>query len=101
MAAVSSRYARALAEAVSGGMTGAANVDAELTAFATMMKSSADLRNVLTSPAVAIAKKKELLKALGRKMGVSLATQNFLFVLADHKRLEVLDEILPLYRAEM
>lgn len=103
MAAVSSRYARALVDAVTGGKIAAdpANVEQQLQSFATMMKESADLRNVLISPAVATSKKKGLIGALGGKMGLTQVTRNFLFVLLDHKRIGLLPEILPMYRAEM
>jgi len=103
MAAVSSRYARALADAVTGTAApeGSANVEQQLQDFVTMTRQSADLRNILISPAVAVTKKKSLIAALGAKLGLSLAARNFLFVLVDHKRIALLDEILPLFRTDM
>ena len=103
MAAVSSRYARALADAVSGTSQpeGSANVEQQLQDFVTMTHQSSDLRNILISPAVAAAKKKSLIAALGAKVGLSQAARNFLFVLVDHKRIALLPEILPLFRADM
>ena len=58
MAAVSSRYARALADAVTGTSQpeGSANVEQQLQDFVTMTHQSSDLRNILISPAVAAAK---------------------------------------------
>ena len=103
MAAVSSRYARALADAVTGGRvaTDAATVEQQLHGFLGLIEESADLRNVLISPAVGAAKKKSLVEALGSKMEFSSVTRNFLFILVDHKRMALLPEIMPLYRAEM
>ena len=54
MAAVASRYARALADAVTGGKIAAdaAAIETQLLAFQALMQESSDLRNVLISPAV-------------------------------------------------
>lgn len=103
MAAVSSRYAHALADAVTGtsAPAGSDAVDQQLQDFVAMTHASADLRNVLLNPAVATAKKKSLIAALGVKMGLSAAAKNFLFVLVDHKRIGLLEEILPLFRADI
>src|SRR5258706_1256678 len=103
MAAVSSRYSRALADAVTGGRVAAdaRAVEQQLNDFLAMMQSSADLRNVLTSPAVSTAKKKSLVGALGDKLALSVVARNFLFVLVDQKRMDLLHEIMPLFRAEM
>ena len=89
MAAVSSRYARALADAVTGGKIAAdaAAVEQQLHDLAALMRENADLRNVLISPAVATAKKKSVVAALGGKLGFSTPAQNFVFVLVDHKRI--------------
>jgi F-type H+-transporting ATPase subunit delta len=102
MAAVSSRYARALADVVTGGkMAGSESVEDQLKDFLGLLQESADLKNVLTSPAVKPKQKKSLLEALGAKLGFSLIARNFLFVLVDHKRIALLHEILPLFRVEM
>ncbi len=102
MAAVASRYARALADAVTGAkVSGGEHVESQITGFLGMMQSSADLRNVLTSPAVKAKAKKQLVDALGSKLGFSTLARNFLFVLVDHKRIALLQEILVLFRAEM
>jgi F-type H+-transporting ATPase subunit delta len=92
-----------LADAVSGTSQpeGSANVEQQLQDFVTMTHQSSDLRNILISPAVAAAKKKSLIAALGAKVGLSQAARNFLFVLVDHKRIALLPEILPLFRADM
>jgi len=102
MAAVSSRYARALADAVTGGkMAGSELVEDQLKGFLGLLQESADLKNVLTSPAVKPTQKKNLLETLGGKLGFSILARNFLFVLVDHKRITLLHEILPLFRLEM
>jgi F-type H+-transporting ATPase subunit delta len=103
MAAVSSRYARALADAVTGSAApaGCETVEAQLQSFVAMTQESADLKNILVSPAVPVAKKKSLIAALGEKVGLSTAARNFLYILVDHKRIALLGEILPLFRADM
>ena len=103
MAAVASRYARALADAVTGGRIAAeaGAVEQQLHGFLGLMQESADLRNVLISPAVGTAKKKMLVEALGGTLGLTPVTRNFLYILLDHKRMALLQEILALFRAEM
>jgi F-type H+-transporting ATPase subunit delta len=102
MAAVSSRYARALADVVTGGkMSGSELVEDQLKVFLGLLHESADLKNVLVSPAVKPKQKKNLVEALGAKLGFSTIARNFLFVLVDHKRIALLHEILPLFRIEM
>jgi len=102
MTAAASRYARALADAVGDVAHGTEhNVESQIRDFAAMVHESADLHNVLASPAVPTVKKKSLIEALGAKMGLTKLVRNFLFVLIDHKRIGLLQEILPLYLAEM
>ncbi len=103
MAAASSRYARALADAVTGSRApdGSASVEEQLRAFAALTHESADLRNILATPAVPAAKKKAVVDALIAKLGFAKAARNFLYILIDHKRMGLLDEILPMFRAEL
>jgi F-type H+-transporting ATPase subunit delta len=105
MAAVSSRYARALADAVTGGklatLLSPEQVEDQLQGFLGLMQESADLRNVLTSPAVKAKQKKALVETLGGKLDFSIVARNFLFILVDHKRIALLHEILPLFRVEI
>jgi F-type H+-transporting ATPase subunit delta len=101
MAAVSSRYARALADVVTGPKPLAEPdaVERQLSDFYATVQGSADFRNLLESPAVQASKKKTLLDSLAPRMELSRVARNFLFLLVDHRRMGNLGEILTLFRA--
>ena len=104
MPAIGARYARALADVVTAPNPPATAdaVEAELREFLDLIHESADLRNILASPAVNATKKRSIVEALGARIGTSGLSQvakNFLFVLMDHRRLPLLEEILPAFRA--
>lgn len=90
--AVANRYARALADVV-GPRGNYREILAELQDFAAVLHGSAELREVMETPAVAIAEKKKVLQAILARAGVSEVTRNFLLILADHYRLGLLGEI--------
>src|SRR5215469_6312878 len=95
-AAVSARYADALADVVTaaGSAVRAQDALAELRAFADTLHSSADLYNALTSPAIPITRKKAVVGRIAEDLQLSRVTRNFLFVLIDHRRIPALTEIL-------
>jgi F-type H+-transporting ATPase subunit delta len=99
--AVANRYARALVGVVTkpGAPATPDSTATELGAFLGAFRSSADLRNVLLSPAVAPQKKKNLLASLGARLGFSRSTQNFLYVVTDHRRLNLLGEMLAAFES--
>jgi F-type H+-transporting ATPase subunit delta len=94
---VANRYARALAEVVapSGDYGG---VLQELQEFVTAYRESFELREVFASPAVALPQKMNVLVAIGRKLGESPVTLNFLRVLLANYRMPLLEEALQAYR---
>jgi F-type H+-transporting ATPase subunit delta len=94
-AALANRYARALADVVTapGSEVTAEEAVAQLGAFAALLESSSELRRVLTSPTVPPARKKALLARLGSRLGVARTTQNFLYVVSDHRRLGLLGQM--------
>jgi len=61
--------------------------------FENAIGSSADLRSVLISPAVPNSRKKAVVARIAKALGVSRITQNFFFVLIDHRRIDGLAEI--------
>ncbi len=99
--ALANRYAQALADVVTrpGAATGAAAVTAELGAFLAAFRTSLELRNVLLSPAVALARKKSLIAVLGGRLGLSRIALNFLYVVTEHRRLTLLGEMLAAFEA--
>jgi F-type H+-transporting ATPase subunit delta len=92
LSVLAQRYASALADVTleRGNAEGAKK---ELGNFAEMFKVSADLRNFLETPAVSRESKHGLIQKLGARMGLSPAVRNFLYVLVDHRRMAMVDEI--------
>jgi F-type H+-transporting ATPase subunit delta len=101
MAAVASRYARALADVLTGPQPPdtAGTVEQQLRDFLGLVEESVDLRNLMDSPAVAAARKKALVETLGARIGLGKTARNFLFILVDHRRIPLLAEILPAFRS--
>jgi F-type H+-transporting ATPase subunit delta len=98
--AIANRYAQALGEVVSqpGSLVGPEAALQQLEAFQQLLAESADLNTVLASPAVAPAKKRALVARLGERLGLPVPVRNFLFVVIDHRRMEVLPEIIRALR---
>jgi len=98
-AAVATRYAQALADVVNaaGPAVRAQDVLAELRAFEGALRSSADLYNALTSPAIPVSRKKAVVARIADDLQVSRITRNFLFVLIDHRRVPALTEIVQTF----
>jgi len=99
--ALANRYARALVEVVTkAGAAGTPEtVIGQLAAFQDVFRGSAELRSVLLSPAVPPAKKKAIIAGLGSRAGLGQVARNFLYVVADHRRLTLLSEMLAAVQA--
>lgn len=93
--AVVSRYANALADVVTGASAAVQPADAaaQLRAFADVVAGTQDLRNVLISPTVSLARKNAVISRLAEILGTSRVVRNFLMVLSDHRRLGALSEV--------
>src|SRR5215472_5386255 len=94
--AVVNRYANALADVVLAPRSDVNPHDAavQLRAFNDAVEESADLRSVLSSPAVPIARKRVVLKDIAGKLGASRVVRNFILVLSDHRRMAALGQVL-------
>jgi len=93
--AIASRYARALADVV---LDPSAGTDPQaacggLATFAELLAGSAELRSALHSPAVAPARKRDVVSRICEVVGAPTVIRNFLFVVINHRRLDLLDEI--------
>lgn len=99
--AIANRYASALGDVVSktGSPVSPADAMAQLQAFHQLGEESRELTNVLASPAVAPGKKRQLVRTLGERLGVSVPVRNFLYVLIDHRRIGLLGEMIEAYRS--
>ncbi len=100
MSALAQRYAAALADVVLERDDAAAAKEG-LTAFVEAFFLSADLRNFLASPAVPKPAKQAVIEKLGARLKLGPAVRNFLFVIVDNRRMDVLREIAQAFEAEL
>ena len=94
--AVVNRYASALVDVVVSSTAGidAALAVQQLRQFAAAIHSSPDLRTVLASPAVSIARKRLVIRRIAAALQVERIILNFLLVLNDHRRAEALAQVI-------
>ena len=87
-AAVASRYARALADVVLAPASRVApdRVLQDLRSFEQALANSPELASALESPAVKRPRKRAVIARLAQSLNLSPVAQNFLLVLADHRR---------------
>ncbi len=97
--AVATRYAKALVDVVTAANSGLdpQAVLGQLKDFEAMVASSADLRNVLLSPAVAASKKRAVIAQLSTPLGITEKLRNFFYVLVDHRRVNLLGSVAQAY----
>ena len=98
--AVAQRYAAALAD-VALERKNAERVQRDLHAFGETFFSSSDFRNALESPAVNREIKNRVIEAIAAKMGLDAAVRNFIYLVVDHRRTEMLPEIQRAFRGEL
>ena len=97
MKSASLQYANALADvALAQGAADAAVK--QLADFAAAFGVSAELRNFLSSPAVARDAKHGVIEKIAARVGAGKIIRNFLFVIADHQRLIFCRKLWPLFR---
>jgi len=70
----------------------------QLKDFVAAFDESAELRNVLASPAVPKEEKHGVIEKIGTRLGATKIIRNFLFVVADHHRTHMLPEILETFQ---
>jgi F-type H+-transporting ATPase subunit delta len=97
--AVVNRYANALADVVLSPDSGVQPPQAveQLRAFDSLVASSSDLRSVLSSPAIPVARKRAIIKELAAKMGFATVMRNFVLVVNDHRRAAALAQIVDAF----
>jgi len=100
LSAVVQRYAAALADVAAERKIGDV-VRRDLDAFAETFSSVADLRNALESPALNAEVKRRVIEDLAVAMKLDSAVRNFIFLLVDHRRTELLPEIQQAFREEL
>lgn len=94
--AVVNRYASALVDVVVSSTAGIEPAVAlqQLRAFNAAIKGSADLRIVIASPAVSIARKRLVIRRIADALQLERIIRNFLLVLTDHRRAEALSDVI-------
>jgi len=74
-------------------------VKKQLGDFGAAFAESAELRNILSSPAVERATKHGVIEKLSARLGASRIVRNFLFVVIDNQRTHLLPEILQTFES--
>ena len=101
MAAIASRYARALVEVVVDLGIEPSQAVQQLNAIADLVESVPALRVVLQNPSVAKEQKLRLLDSIILRLGAPQALRNFVAVLMDNHRISQLPEIAEKFRHEL
>jgi F-type H+-transporting ATPase subunit delta len=99
-AAVARRYARALHALASEARRADAVAD-ELAGFEHLLAAEPELREALLRPWVKATTKRGIVLEVAGRLGLSPLTRNFLALVAQRRRLDVLGEILAAYRASV
>jgi F-type H+-transporting ATPase subunit delta len=94
------RYAAALAD-VAMEQQSAEAVKRDLAAFVEVIFSTADLRNALESPAVDREVKVKVISTIAAKMGLNEAVRNFICLVVDHRRTEMLRDMVQAFGEEL
>ena len=100
MKSVSRQYATTLAD-VAMAQGAADTATQELAGFGALYAESAELRNFLSSPAVTREAKHRVIEKLLARVGGSKIVRNFLFVIVDHQRTQLLPEIIAAFQEEI
>jgi F-type H+-transporting ATPase subunit delta len=100
LSAVAERYAAALAD-VAVERKNSETVKRNLAAFVEAFSSLADLRNALESPALNAEVKRKVIAEVAGKMGLDVSVRNFIYLVVDHRRTEVLPEIEQAFLSEL
>ena len=100
MSAVAERYAAALAD-VAVERKNSETIKRNLAAFVETFSSIADFRNALESPALNAEVKRKVIAEVAGKMGLDVAVRNFIYLVVDHRRTEILPEIEQAFLSEM
>lgn len=101
MAVIAAPYARAFADVVQEAHLNAQDVQQQLDGFVAAWEESADLREVFLDPSFPAEQKVGILDKLNVRLGMSVQARNFIAVLIQHDRLNMLEEVLAEYRREM
>jgi F-type H+-transporting ATPase subunit delta len=94
------RYAAALAD-VAVEQNDAEAIKNGLASFVEVFFESQDLKNFVESPGLNADAKRRAIEKIAERMGLPAAVRNFLWLVADHRRTEMLHEIEAAFREEL
>ncbi|HKD83289.1 MAG TPA: ATP synthase F1 subunit delta [Terriglobales bacterium] len=101
MAAVASRYARALVEVILEQHIDGESARQQLRSIVDAVHESIELRKVWESPAIPPEQKRAVLDAIVKQIGAVKPIRNFMAVLIDHRRIGILDDIVRAFESEL
>jgi F-type H+-transporting ATPase subunit delta len=101
MASVSSRYARALADAVFDSRTDVTTAEHDLKQIVQLFSESDALRRVWENPSIPSEQRRAVLDALASRVGMVKIVRNFVAVLIDHERIRQLPQIARQFELEL
>ncbi len=101
MAAIASRYARALVDVVLEQKINADIARQQLDSIVNAVHESPELRRVWESPAVSADQKRAVLDAIVKQTGVAKPIRNFVAILIDHRRIAMLDDVARQFDSEL
>lgn len=96
-AAVARRYAKALL-ALAAAQSRLEPVADELSTFERLLGDEPALRKALTQPWIKAATKRAIVTGVAERLGLSPLARNFLALVAQRRRLELLPDVLAAYR---
>lgn len=97
MSAIGLRYAQAFAAVVASQKLDPLATRQQLADFSDTLAESQALREVLSNPAIPSDQKLRVLDAIASRLGLFPQVRNFLAVIMDHQRMNMLNEILDEY----
>jgi F-type H+-transporting ATPase subunit delta len=97
---IAKRYARAFFE-IAAEEKQYEQYDAEMRNFSSILRENKKLQEFLLNPIFGEADKKEVVETILKKIGVSKMTANFLKLLVDKRRMDILPEIQACYQEYM
>jgi F-type H+-transporting ATPase subunit delta len=94
------RYARALFD-VALKESDPVQIERDLTSFAELLSSNAELHGALTNPAVSTSAKRQVVDALAIRLKAARPAHKLLLLLAERDRLGVVPDVLAVYRERL
>jgi F-type H+-transporting ATPase subunit delta len=101
MAAIASRYARALVEVILEQHVDSDIARQQLRAIVEAVHESDELRRVRDSPAIPPEQKRAVLDGIAKQIGAVKPIRNFIAILIDHRRIPMLTDIQRQFEAEL